>query len=104
MRKSKHGKGAQARSVSLKVLAEYLRLSPATVSLVINRSKAAAAIPHETQQRIFQGAKKLNYRPNFYARSLRTRRSFTIGILHPDLSDYVALLTSGVEDHLMGEG
>jgi len=102
--KSKDDKRAQARSVSLKVLAEHLKLSPATVSLVMNRSKAAAAIPQETQQRIFQGAKKLNYRPNFYARSLRTRRSFTIGILYPDLSDYVALLTSGVEDHLMGEG
>src|ERR1700745_538073 len=92
------------RSLSLKELAEHLNLSPATVSLVINRTKAAAAIPQETQQRIFQAAKELNYRPNFYARSLRMQRSFTIGILHPDLSDYVALLTSGIEDYLMGEG
>jgi LacI family transcriptional regulator len=86
------------------MLAEHLNLSPATVSLVINRSKAADAIPEDTQRRIFQAAKELNYRPNFYARSLRIKRSFTIGILHPDLSDYVALLTSGIEDHLMREG
>src|SRR5579859_6406759 len=94
----------KARSISLKALAQHLNLSPATVSLVINRAKAAAAIPEETQKRIFEAAKALNYRPNFYARSLRTQRSFTIGILHPDLSDYVALLTSGIEDHLMREG
>src|SRR5579872_883988 len=108
MAKSKNDGAANGkstgRSISLKTLAEHLKLSPATVSLVINRSKAASAIPEETQKRIFDAAKELNYRPNFYARSLRTRRSFTIGILHPDLSDYVALLTSGIEDHLMREG
>jgi LacI family transcriptional regulator len=94
----------KSRGISLKTLAEHLKLSPATVSLVINRSKAAQAIPEETQKRIFAAAKELNYRPNFYARSLRTKRSFTIGVLHPDLSDYVALLTSGIEDSLMREG
>ena len=104
MSKSKIDAKSKTRSVSLKALAEHLKLSPATVSLVMNRSKAADAIPEETQRRIFNAAKELNYRPNFYARSLRTQRSFTIGILHPDLSDYVALLTSGIEDHLMGEG
>jgi len=112
MSKSKDGRKSAAKTngkrpvriPSLKELAEHLSLSPATVSLVMNRTKAAAAIPEETQRRIFQAAKELNYRPNFYARSLRMQRTFTIGILHPDLSDYVALLTSGIEDYLMGEG
>lgn len=104
MAKSKTGGIPQSRSISLKALAEHLGLSPTTVSLVINRSKGASAIPEETQRRIFEAAKKLNYRPNFYARSLRTQRSFMIGVLHPDLSDYVALLTSGIEDQLMREG
>ena len=103
MLKSNTGKH-KTRSISLKTLAEHLSLSPATVSLVMNQSKAADAIPKETQKRIVAAAKELNYRPNFYARSLRIQRSFTIGILHPDLSDYVALLTSGIEDHLMREG
>jgi DNA-binding LacI/PurR family transcriptional regulator len=99
-----NGKNARPQGVSLKTLAEHLKLSPATVSLVMNRASAAESIPEETQQRIFAAAKELNYRPNFYARFLRMQRSFTIGILHPDLSDYVALLTSGIEDHLMQEG
>jgi len=104
MAKSKRGSTQKSHTISLKTLADHLNLSPATVSLVINRAKAASSIPKETQDRIFAAAKELNYRPNFYARSLRTQRSFTIGILHPDLSDYVALLTSGIEDHLMREG
>lgn len=92
-----------ANGVSLKALAQHLHLSQGTVSSVINRSPAAAAIPQATQDRILEAAKKLNYRANFFARALRSRRSFTIGILHPDLSDYVALVMSGIEDQLLRE-
>jgi len=63
-----------------------------------------AAIPAETQKRLFQAAKQITSRSHLYARFMRMQRTFTIGILHPDLSDYVALLTSGIEDYLMGEG
>jgi DNA-binding LacI/PurR family transcriptional regulator len=94
---------ATSNGTSLKALAQHLHLSQGTVSLVINRSPAAAAIPQRTQARILEAAKKLNYRANFFARSLRSRRSFTIGILHPDLSDYVALVMGGVEEHLLRE-
>ena len=76
MGKSKDGKHSKARSVSLKTLADHLKLSPATVSLVMNRSKGSAAIPEDTQKRIFAAAKKLNYRPNFYARSCVLQRGF----------------------------
>src|ERR1700704_3858390 len=94
-----------ARSVSFKFLAEHLGLSPATVSLVINRSPAAKSIPHRTQERIRQAARELNYRPNFMARSLRSQRSFTIGVVVPEISEgYAALVMSGVEDHLLQEG
>src|SRR5260370_21112691 len=94
-----------ARSVSLKSLAEHLGLSPATVSLVINRSPAAKSIPPRTQERIRAAAHELNYRPNFMARSLRAHRSFTIGVVVPEISEgYAALVMSGIEDHLLQEG
>src|SRR6266403_2920424 len=94
-----------ARSVSLKSLAEHLALSPATVSLVINRSPAAKSIPHRTQERIRLAARELNYRPNFMARSLRAQRSFTIGVVVPEISEgYAALVMSGIEDYLLQEG
>jgi len=96
---------ASAPSVSLKFLAEHLGLSPATVSLVINRSPAAKSIPHRTQERIRQAARELNYRPNFMARSLRAQRSFTVGVVVPEISEgYAALVMSGIEDHLLEEG
>jgi len=94
-----------ALSVSQKFLAEHLGLSPATVSLVINRSPAAKSIPHRTQERIRQAARELNYRPNFVARSLRAQRSFTIGVVVPEISEgYAALVMSGIEDYLLQEG
>ncbi len=96
---------APRKPMSLKRLAEHLDLSPATVSLVINRSSVADSIPQETKDRIFAAARKFKYRPNFLARSLRTQRSFTIGVIVPEVSDgYSASVMSGVEDYLLQEG
>ncbi len=93
------------KPVSLKELAEYLGLSPATVSLVMNKSSVADSIPQETKNRILAAAKKFKYRPNFFARSLRARRSFTIGVIVPEVSDgYSASVMSGVEDYLLNQG
>lgn len=93
------------KPVSLKKLAEYLDLSPATVSLVINRSSVADSIPQETKDRILAAARKFKYRANFFARSLRTQRSFTVGVIVPEVSDgYSASVMSGVEDYLLQEG
>jgi len=96
---------AARKPMSLKKLAEHLDLSPATVSLVINRSSVADSIPQHTKDRIFAAARKFKYRPNFFARSLRIQRSFTIGVLVPEVSDgYSASVMSGVEDYLLQEG
>ena len=75
------GKGhrpKQARPATLKQLADYLGLAPATVSLVMNRAPVADTIAASTKQRILEAAEQLGYRPNFLARCLRSRRSFTI--------------------------
>jgi len=94
-----------APGVSLKILAEHLGLSKAAVSLVINRSPSAKSIPRHTQERIRAAARELNYRPNFMARSLRRQRSFTVGVVVPEISEgYAALVLSGIEDHLLDAG
>ena len=91
--------------VSLKTLAKALGLAPATVSIVINRSPAGRSIPERTRNRILAEAKRLNYRPNFVARSLRNQRSFTVGVVVPEISEgYTALVMSGIEDFLLREG
>ncbi|PYT64683.1 MAG: LacI family transcriptional regulator [Acidobacteria bacterium] len=96
---------ASGQRVSLKSLAEHLGLSQAAVSLVINRSPGAKSIPLRTQELIRQAARELNYRPNHLARSLRQQRSYTIGVVVPEISEgYAALVMSGIEDHLLQEG
>jgi LacI family transcriptional regulator len=93
------------KPVSLKELAAHLGLSPATISLVVNRAPVADSIPQETKNKIFAAVQKFKYRPNFFARSLRAQRSFTIGVIVPEVSDgYSASVMSGVEDHLLQEG
>src|SRR6266550_551431 len=100
-----HVRKPARQSVSLRSLAEHLGLSQAAVSLVINRSPAAKSIPQRTQDLIRQAARELNYRPNQLARSLRQQRSYTIGVVVPEISEgYAALVMSGIEDHLLEEG
>src|SRR5215472_10184360 len=96
---------SSGQSVSLKSLAEHLGLSQAAVSLVINRAPGARSIPQRTQELIRKAARELNYRPNHLARSLRQQRSYTIGVVVPEISEgYAALVMSGIEDHLLQEG
>src|SRR5438105_890607 len=92
------------RPVSLKILADYLGLCPATVSVVLN-NVPGRSIPAETRERVRAAARKFNYQPSLLARSLRKQRTFTVGVLAPELSDgYHTMVMSGIGDHLMREG
>jgi LacI family transcriptional regulator len=94
-----------ARPVGLRSLGEYLNLSPATISLVLNNAPGVRSIPQETRDRVTEAAAKFDYRPSFYARSLRKRQTFTVGVLVPDLNDhYAAQVIAGVEEFLVEEG
>jgi LacI family transcriptional regulator len=90
--------------VSLKQLAAHLGLNPATVSVVLN-DVPGRSIPQVTRDRIKAAAKEMNYQPSLLARSLRNRRTLTIGILVPELSDgYHTQVMSGIGDQLIGAG
>jgi LacI family transcriptional regulator len=104
MGKKKSQSGAAARPVTLKLLAAHLNLDPATVSVVLN-DVPGRAIPEVTRERIRAAAQKFNYQPSFVARSLRNRRTMTIGILVPVLADgYHAEVMSGIGDYLLDKG
>jgi DNA-binding LacI/PurR family transcriptional regulator len=93
------------QTISLRTLGEYLNLSPATISLVLNNAPGVRSIPQETRDRVTQAAAKFDYRPSFYARSLRKRQTFSIGVLIPDLNDhYATQVLSGMEELLIEEG
>src|SRR5713226_10385341 len=87
--------------VTLKTIAEHLGLTPGTVSAALNNSAAARSIPQHTKNRIIAAAKELNYRPNFFARTLRLKRTHTIGVIAEEIGDaYGSMVISGVEQYL----
>lgn len=98
-------KKRRSKNVTLKTLAEHVKLSPATISIVLNGSPVAKSIPQETQERIFRAAKELGYRPNFLARSLRNQRSFSVGVIVPEIiGGYAVGVIHGIEGHLVEAG
>ena len=101
MSPKKNAAGTTSEPVTLKVLAAHLKLDPATVSVVLN-DVPGRSIPEATRERIRAAARKFDYQPSFVARSLRNRRTMTIGILVPVLADgYHAEVMSGIGDHLL---
>jgi DNA-binding LacI/PurR family transcriptional regulator len=87
--------------VTLKFLADYLDLSPTTVSVVLTNSPLAATIREQTKKRIWEAVKKYQYRPNLFARYLHTKRTYSIAVLVPDIGDeFSAILISGIESKL----
>lgn len=95
---------AAGEPISLKKLAEYLGLNPATVSVVLN-NVPGRSIPQPTRERIKAAADKLGYQPNLLARSLRNRKTHTIGVLVPELAeDYHTQIMSGIGDYLIAKG
>lgn len=89
------------RPVTLRAVAERVNLTSSTVSHVLNDSPAARSVPEETKKRIFKAARELNYHPNFFARSLRVRRNYTVGVIAEEIGDaYGSLLISGIERYL----
>ncbi len=93
--------GQKPEVVTLKAVAQYLGLTPGTVSAVLNNSPSARSIPQETKNRIHAAAKELNYRPNFFARTLRNKRTYTIGVIAEEIGDsYSSPIISGIEQYL----
>lgn len=89
------------RHANLKMLAEYLGLSPSTISFVLNNTPGRS-IPESTRARVKAAAEKFNYQPSMIARTLQGKRMQTIGILLPELGEgYHSQVLSGVGDLLM---
>jgi DNA-binding LacI/PurR family transcriptional regulator len=93
--------GQEPAVITLKAVAQHVGLTPGTVSAVLNDSPSARSIPQETKNRIHAAAKELNYRPNFFARTLRNKRTYTIGVIAEEIGDsYSSAIISGIEQFL----
>lgn len=82
-------------------LAAHLKLTKGTISAVLNNSPYASSIPQRTKDRILAAATELNYRPNYLARYLRQKRSFSIGVVVEEIGDpYSSVVVAGIESVL----
>ncbi|MBC1318932.1 LacI family transcriptional regulator [Listeria welshimeri] len=73
------------KKTSIKDIAKLSGVSVATVSRVINDN---GRFSEETRQKVLAVIKETNYQMNFSAKSLRMNKSFSVGILVPDISNY----------------
>jgi DNA-binding LacI/PurR family transcriptional regulator len=93
--------GQKSGAITLKAVAQHVGLTPGTVSAVLNDSPSARSIPAQTKNRIHAAARELNYRPNFFARTLRNKRTYTIGVIAEEIGDsYGSAVISGIEQYL----
>jgi LacI family transcriptional regulator len=87
--------------VTIRDVARESGFSSTTVSIVLNNAPLARYIPAVTKKRIERAAQKLGYRPNQFARSLRSKRSHTVGVMVFDMTDpFCTLVLRGIENTL----
>lgn len=87
--------------VTIRDVAKESGFSSTTVSIVLNNAPLARYIPATTKKRIERAAKKLGYRPNLFARSLRSKRSHTVGVMVADMTDPFCIpVLRGIENAL----
>ncbi|HUK26015.1 MAG TPA: LacI family DNA-binding transcriptional regulator [Terriglobales bacterium] len=87
--------------ITIRDVARESGFSSTTVSIVLNNAPLARYIPPATKKRIERAAKRLGYRPNLFARSLRSKRSHTVGVMVFDMTDpYCTLILRGIENTL----
>lgn len=90
---------------SLKDIAGQLGVSIALVSMVLNNQGDEKGISAETQKKVRDLAKKLNYRPNHVARSLRLGNSKTIGLIIADISNvFYSVIAKSIEEKASQNG
>jgi LacI family transcriptional regulator len=86
-------------------IARETNTSVSTVSRVLSGGAMANRISKETRQRVKEVADRLGYRPNLLARSLRTRKTYTVALLVSDIANpFFGQLGMLVEQSLAGHG
>ena len=90
--------------VTIRDVARVAKVHPGTVSRALN-AETRGLVNQETAERVLRAADELGYRPNPIARGLKTNRSYTIGVLIPDLTNPLfPPILRGIEDRLDDAG
>jgi DNA-binding LacI/PurR family transcriptional regulator len=88
-------------AITIRDVARESGYSASTVSIVLNNAPLSRYIPAETKQKIETAARRLGYRPNPLARSLRSKRSNIVGVMVFDITDpFCTPILRGLENSL----
>ncbi len=91
-------------AVTLRDVARAAGVHPGTASRALNDATRSLVRP-ETVERVVRAANALGYRPNHLARSFKTRRTRSVGVVIPDINNPLfPPIVLGVEDRLANEG
>ncbi|ACL77752.1 LacI family DNA-binding transcriptional regulator [Ruminiclostridium cellulolyticum] len=96
-------------NVNIKIIAQKTNLSPGTVSIVLNGRGDKMRISEKTQNRVWEEAKLLGYKPNIYARRLRNQSAGNsaaiIGILWPSVysSELIVSFFDGIQNSILND-
>jgi LacI family transcriptional regulator len=93
------------KKISLSDIAMSLGVSKTLVSMVLNNRADEKGISKDTQKRVWEKIKEMNYKPNMMARGLRLGRSNTIGLIVSDISNpFYAKIARYIENFLEPKG
>lgn len=91
--------------VTIQDIARRASVSSATVSRVLNNKSATIPISSKTREKVMALAKEMGYRPNPFAKSLRTNRTHNVGVVVWDLTDpFFSAILKGIEQVLVESG
>ena len=86
------------KAVTIKEVAKLAGVSTTTVSYVINKSRF---VSEQTRAKVLKAIEELDYRPNIVARSLRERKTGTVGLIICDLRNpFFSEVLQGIETYL----
>src|SRR4051812_26549945 len=89
------------QAITIRDVARESGFSVTTVSIVLNKAALSRYIPDTTKGRIQDAARDLGYKPNLFARSLRSNRTHTVGVMVFDITDpYCTLILRGIQNAL----
>ena len=93
------------KKVSIAEIARQLGVSKTLVSLVLNNKADEHGISRETQERVREKIRELNYQPDILAQGFRTGKTRTIGLIVSDISNlFYARIARRIEDYAWDNG
>jgi LacI family transcriptional regulator len=101
--RSRNTAAAAESRVTRDDVAARARVAPSTVSYVINNGPRSVSV--KARERVLKAIKELSYQPSDVARSLRTRRTLTIGLVIPDITNpFYGEMVQAVEEVSLQHG